>query len=221
MKASEIMLDESLPHGTREGYAAGCKGSHCPGTDRLGMTCRQASIRYASDLSYRRRVDGGLSVEAIWAEDQLDRIAATEATHEAVADQYGNVYTTPSVTVSDSQTPIPEVPRRPKWSVRKAWIAIDPAGVMHGPFDSQELALASSATAPATVPVAAPSSGKRHYVRFSEAQREQMVGLHAEGQSDAEIAAAMGVKRDDIAQRRRKLGLPANTSATITKEGTV
>lgn len=101
VRASQIQLDESLPHGTREGYQAGCQGSHCPGVERLGMSCRQASIRYASDLSYRRRIDGGLSPEAIWAEDQLEAAPAGVSDGSRV-DGYGNGYAAPTVTVADS-----------------------------------------------------------------------------------------------------------------------
>ena len=67
-------MDAIQEHGTKKGYDAGCRGSHCPGRDRVGMSCSQASIRYAGDMSYRRRVDGGLSAEAIWAEDQAEGV---------------------------------------------------------------------------------------------------------------------------------------------------
>jgi hypothetical protein len=63
-------MDAIAGHGTKAGYEAGCRGSHCPGKEAVGMSCSQASIRYAGDMSYRRRVDAGLSAEAIWAEDQ-------------------------------------------------------------------------------------------------------------------------------------------------------
>lgn len=72
MKASEILLSDTIRHDTRQGYKLGCRGSHCPGTDTLGMTCKEAFTRYASDFSYRRRIDNGLSPEAIAAEDMLD-----------------------------------------------------------------------------------------------------------------------------------------------------
>lgn len=72
---STLDRQEAIPlevHGTKEGYDLGCRGSHCVGRDRLGQSCEAAKIRYARDMSYRRRVDAGMSAEAIAAEDALD-----------------------------------------------------------------------------------------------------------------------------------------------------
>ncbi len=67
-------MDAISGHGTKAGYEAGCRGSHCPGKEAVGMSCSQASLRYAGDMSYRRRVDAGVSAEAIWAEDQAEGV---------------------------------------------------------------------------------------------------------------------------------------------------
>lgn len=225
MKASEIMFDETLPHGTVDGYKAGCKGSHCMGTELLGMSCRQASIRYAADYSYRRRIDGGLSPEAIYAEDQLEQVAVP-----AITDLHPLLTTSvtePSLTVAHSQTPVkladfgddvPEpspVVRPAKWRVARLWVAVSPTGVLHGPFtdhgegigfvDSHLLRLA---TAAAPAPTAGPS--KRSWNRFTDEDRANLRELHAEGLTDKQIADRLDRGQSVVSSHRRQMGLSAN-----------
>lgn len=102
MKASEIQMDETIPHGTREGYAAGCQGSHCPGTDKVGMSCLKANMRFASDLSYRRRIESGMSPEAIFADDQLEDLTAVAAPKKVRNER---VEEPTQITVADSVEP--------------------------------------------------------------------------------------------------------------------
>jgi hypothetical protein len=80
-------MDAISEHGTKAGYEAGCRGSHCPGKESVGMSCSQASIRYAGDMSYRRRVDAGLSAEAIWAEDQAAQVVMPKVTPRVAGKQ--------------------------------------------------------------------------------------------------------------------------------------
>lgn len=163
-------MDAIQEHGTHRGYEAGCRGSHCPGVDLVGMSCAQAKIRYQGDMSYRRRVDGGLSAEAIWAEDQLDGVKPPRVT---IGDPRGaGVWEDVQVTVADSvedfddedapgidtaamaslpapqAAPVPSEPasasggRTAKWAVRRVWVAVSPDGVLHGPHESREAAFA-------------------------------------------------------------------------------
>lgn len=71
MGAAE-MLEDSFPHGTREGYEKGCRGSHCPAAEDGYLTCFQARTRYVSDFAYRRRVDAGMSLAELAAADEQD-----------------------------------------------------------------------------------------------------------------------------------------------------
>lgn len=66
MKA-QIMHDATFPHGTAEGFRAGCRGSHCP----AAMSCRDVNVRVAGDFAFRRLFDAGVPVETI-----LEREAA-------------------------------------------------------------------------------------------------------------------------------------------------
>jgi site-specific DNA-cytosine methylase len=100
VKASEIMHDKNFPHGTREGRQQGCKGSHCPGEELVGMTCEQIGIRYASDLDFKRRLDGGMSVRGIPDEYSLTEAPAADrtsrfGTKREQVKQVGNAVTPP------------------------------------------------------------------------------------------------------------------------------
>ncbi|ARC56021.1 hypothetical protein AS850_02900 [Frondihabitans sp. 762G35] len=45
---------DDFPHGTLEGYARGCRGTHCEAT---GMTCSETQRRYQGDWQFRRALD--------------------------------------------------------------------------------------------------------------------------------------------------------------------
>lgn len=214
MKASEIQMDESLPHGTREGFTAGCKGSHCPGVERVGMSCRQASIRYAGDWSYRRRIDAGMSAEAIAAEDAHEGVVHQPSEDADTRKVKFDVLET--VTMASSETPIKladfgEVRtsmRVPKWAVRRVWVAIAPDGTLHGPFDSHGDSIAFVGGNPVAPVTAAPVPEKRKWRRYTDDDLAQLRELHAQGLSDTEIAREMG--RPEVGQKLRSLGLPGN-----------
>lgn len=93
-------LDAIQDHGTKKGYDDGCRGSHCPGKESVGMSCSQASIRYAGDMGYRRRVDAGVSAEDIWAEDQAAHVVMPKP--NAKDRRGGSVWDGDQLTVEDS-----------------------------------------------------------------------------------------------------------------------
>ncbi len=66
VKGSVVLLDDTFPHGTIDGYDRGCKGGHCP----AAIPCRDVKRRYGSDLDFRRLLDAGYSLEAIREHDQ-------------------------------------------------------------------------------------------------------------------------------------------------------
>lgn len=70
---------DGFPHGTHEGYAYGCKGSHCPYADELGRSCAEAFVLFQGDYSNRTRVLSGMSLPEILAAEAGDRAAAAEA----------------------------------------------------------------------------------------------------------------------------------------------
>lgn len=84
------MLEDGFPHGTREGYEKGCRGSHCPAVADGHLSCAQARTRYQSDYAYKKRVDAGMTpaqlaeVDEREAAEQRARLAAARANREAV-----------------------------------------------------------------------------------------------------------------------------------------
>lgn len=111
MSASDILFDASLPHGTKEGYAVGCRGSHCPGVEWFGISCERAHMRYSSDYNYRKRIDAGMPAADIAAADAIDveEARAREAAEKVVTDRHGNVrLKKPTVFFAASRSPIAE-----------------------------------------------------------------------------------------------------------------
>lgn len=47
------LLEDGFPHSTPEGYAHGCRGSHCPGIEEFGWSCTFAKQQEASDYHWR------------------------------------------------------------------------------------------------------------------------------------------------------------------------
>lgn len=85
MSSALDIFAADFPHGTREGFARGCKSSQCPG-EELGLSCRAAAMRYAGDYSFRKRVDAGMSVVEILtleAEEEAARAQTVAAARRA------------------------------------------------------------------------------------------------------------------------------------------
>lgn len=78
MKA-DIQLSDTFPHGTPDGFTAGCRGSHCPAV----IACRKVYRRYAGDWEFRRKIDAGVSLSEILAQDAAK--AAEQAVYVAQA----------------------------------------------------------------------------------------------------------------------------------------
>lgn len=58
---ADILSDPSHPHGTTEGFAKGCRGSHCPAP----MSCRDVHFRYQGDYGFRKKLDAGMTLTEI------------------------------------------------------------------------------------------------------------------------------------------------------------
>lgn len=84
-------LEDGFPHGTREGYDQGCRGSRCPATEDGWLSCAQARTRYQSDYAYRKRVDAGMTPAQLAefdereAAEQRAQLAAARARRDGVA----------------------------------------------------------------------------------------------------------------------------------------
>lgn len=56
MNAAADRLDDSFPHGTVDGYKAGCRGNVCPAGDEYGLSCKRANQLHAGDYRYQKLV---------------------------------------------------------------------------------------------------------------------------------------------------------------------
>jgi hypothetical protein len=229
-------MDAIAEHGTKKGYDDGCRGSHCPGKDAVGMSCSQASIRYAGDMGYRRRVDAGLTAEQIWVEDQSAHVVMPKVN---VRDPRGTVaFEGEQLTVEDSvavyeadedfeaeeagesvpQQQAESVPvgggERPaaapvgKWAIRKEWAAVSPAGELCGPFLSFDKALAFvGEQMPKPRPRSAETQKRR---RITDEDRATFRQLHSEGLSTGKIARQTGRALSVVARELGLMGLASN-----------
>lgn len=81
---SSVMGDDDVQHGTKEGRAAGCRGSSCPSA-AVGLSCSTAHRRYAGDWAFRKLVDRGLSpAEIVAAEGGVEVAERGERARRAV-----------------------------------------------------------------------------------------------------------------------------------------
>lgn len=107
-------LEDGFPHGTREGYEQGCRGSRCPATEEGWLSCAQARTRYQSDYAYRKRVDAGLSpaqlaeVDEREAAEQRAQLAAARARREGAP---APVVSLPAPVPAPAPVAAEEVPR--------------------------------------------------------------------------------------------------------------
>lgn len=54
------VLEDTFPHGTRDGYEQGCKGGHCPAGEAHGLSCQRAKQLAAGDYRYQKLTKRGL-----------------------------------------------------------------------------------------------------------------------------------------------------------------
>lgn len=54
-------LEDGFPHGTPDGFKAGCRGGWCPAGNDHGLSCKRAKQLAAGDYRYQRLVKAGLS----------------------------------------------------------------------------------------------------------------------------------------------------------------
>ncbi|MGC5225177.1 hypothetical protein ACPW96_21620 [Micromonospora sp. DT81.3] len=79
MSTTLDILDDSFPHGTPGGFAAGCRGAACPAL----ITCRELHKRYSGDWTFKRLVDAGVSLEEILSREAAERAGIRERDRSA------------------------------------------------------------------------------------------------------------------------------------------
>ena len=130
------MLEDGFPHGTIEGFNQGCRSAgSCPAGHDHGLSCFRAKILTSGNYQYLQLVRAGEEPGTI---AQMLRLTPDEPEKPAKTKQeQSELAPTP---IQPAAEPEPVAPKR-KWAVRHAWVAFDPDGAMHGPFDGHRAAI--------------------------------------------------------------------------------
>lgn len=179
---ADILFSTSFPHGTRDGYHAGCRGSRCP----AAIACRDVHRRYAGDYAFARMIDDGMTLEQIVTAEQ-------EAAAEARAAERA------ARKVKRVARPF-RIDRRPNTDLQRAVHDLHSQGLTDAEIGAK---LGKTRDHIAKV---------RQWLQLPTIRRKTITDwvkeLHAQGKTDAEIARAVNRTREHVASMRRRLGLP-------------
>ncbi|MBN9212951.1 MAG: hypothetical protein BGO45_04780 [Microbacterium sp. 71-36] len=225
MRAADRLADD-FPHGTIDGYRAGCRTSTCPAL----LPCRDVYRRYQGDYGFRRLVDQGVTLEEILRRDAAEREGIEK--RDRAANRTGRALSpkdaapaapalTPAASAPPKPTPAAPPPiedwqrdaiawrekrttlyatlRRAEQAVTAALEARDRAEVA---FD------AHIAAGEPTAPVAAAAGNGRR--RRRDEIEAGVHRLHADGKDDGQIGAALKITRAYAGMVRRDLGLTSH-----------
>jgi hypothetical protein len=220
-------LEDGFPHGTVNGYRGGCRDANCPAP----LPCRDVYRRYSGDYSFKRLVDAGVPLEEILRRDEEDRAGAEQRDKAAArAARKGTPAPRPKAPAKPkaerpaaaarkpAPAPVPAVDPLEAWQqAREAWRAQrkDLYAVLRGAERAVEAAIADRDRAQAAFDefVAAAEPQKPEQPKRRHRQRAEVEAgvrrLNAEGMTDAEVAAELGITRAYAGIVRRDLQLPA------------
>lgn len=209
------LMEDGFPHGSREGFERGCRsGGACMGPLEGLPTCKDAFARSRSDMHYRRRIDAGMSVQAIAAEDRADAEAAgppKSAKEKAAAkSEYDHPV---KAGVAASVEPVYD---GNTFSVDEPVDQVD--DVDETVEDSELLEVDDTAldveAEPVSLPPSSPSTEQPAIKkgRLSGADLHQIHEQHVAGRTDAEIAAAIGRNEPTVTSNLEKMGLTPRPS---------
>lgn len=193
------LLDDSFPHGSVEGYRAGCRGAVCPGA----MACRDVYTRSVGDFGFAKKLAAGVPLEVILEEERAAARAAIESDKAARAAERAERQKAKKSRLSGARG--------------ASGVTREAVARLHGEGKSDRQIAAELNLAPRYVgrvrallglPINsdAPDRG---------AARAKVAQLHAEGKTDREMAELTGLSRVTVSWHRRELGLAphADTSA--------
>jgi hypothetical protein len=205
--AAADMVEDSFPHGTKDGYDAGCRGRACPAGAEIGLSCSRAVALSAGDYRYQKLVRAGKTP---------GEVADALGLHPEISGGTRDVAKPLPRELTPEPVPAAAAPQPAKWSVRHAWVAFAPDGSMHGPFDGHPDAM--EFVADQVRPVAPkPKTAKRP---MSTEELAKIRELHAEGLTDTAIGRKLGRAQPVVSSWRRRLGLAPNGKPVGAKAAT-
>lgn len=190
---ADILTDPTHPHGTPEGFANGCRGSHCPAP----MACRDVHARYQGDYGFRKKLDAGMTPAEILESERPAPKVTARATRSPAP-------------VKTAKKPEPK--GRPKSKHRERVRELHAEELLDCEI-AEKIGLSRRQVASIRLDLELPA----HRNIDPEIVRTH----HAAGMNDAQIAAAINATRKRKTTRgsvfgiRKRLGLSANpTPAT-------
>lgn len=200
-----FISDLSVVHGTVDGYRAGCSGSTA--SCGAAVSCLDVFTRYSGDWGFRKRVDAGESPAVIVAEEAAE--AEAVKARDRVAERAKMRPLAPKRSIVGKSKPSivetwsSEVARLNGEGLTDTQIA-DALGLkpMQATYVRSRLGLTSAHHAKR-------GSG---YVESLAHRRQTIRTMHADGRTDAEIGAALGLDRERVAVVRRYMKLSRNAA---------
>lgn len=192
--SADILTDGSHPHGTVAGFQKGCRSAACPAP----VSCREVHTRYQGDFGFRRAIDAGMT--------PADYIASQRPVKKA------HVRRTAPSAPKEKPAAKPAAGGRPKSKHRQRVQELHAEELLDSEI-ADLIGISRRQVATIRVALNLPA----HRLLDPEVVRAH----HAQGMSDAQIAAAINATRRQKTSRaaifsvRKRLGLPTNyTPAT-------
>lgn len=214
MKRTIDLYAPDFPHGTVEGYRAGCHGSVCGGV----VACRDVYTRYQGDWGFKKLIDAGESAAEIIAREDVEREAVRQRDREAARAERRRE-------LAARKPPRPRKVGRPRAPRTPRETALDTHGAQIEMLHAEGL---NDAEIAARVGLNRATVGKIRRARGLDAitrvrtpkargthrprvdRRADVARLHAQGLTDEAVAAELGIAPTYAGTLRRGQGLPAN-----------
>lgn len=227
-------LEDSFPHGTRQGYDRGCRGGFCPAGEEHGLSCRRARSLAAGDYRYQKLAKSGATPAAIAAALGLNPEIASPAMSRRAALPVEPVpaaleaepqsapepdaeppleSAAPPVPVADTDVePEPvnaRVQPEPVHAAGSKWV-IRRAWVAFAPDGAMHGPFAAHQDAMTFVAEKLQPPPPPQRRRVTDEDLAEVRRRHRAGETDSAIARAMNRSQPVVSAWRRKLGLTAN-----------
>lgn len=192
--SADILSDPTHPHGTAEGFARGCRGSHCPAP----MICRDVHFRYQGDYAFRKAINAGETAAQII---ERERLQAEEDALAARAPRLSSKATAPGK-VANGRQYVRKEPGAPITDNQRQVLTLHREGLT-----DREIAERLGKSRDQV-------NATRHHLKLKPNRAPSIADrirkAHERGLTDTLIAQELGRSIDYIRARRRALSLQPN-----------